>query len=119
MDKVNLAEKFSLFDDLWSPRIAGQVGDYWLKLAKLKGEFLWHTHEKEDELFLVVKGSLTVRLRDKDIELAAGEFFIVPHGVEHMPVAHEEVHVLLFEPRTTVNTGDVTDERTLKEPQWI
>ncbi len=115
MNKVNLAEKFSLFEDLWSPRIAGEVGDYWVKLAKLKGRFVWHTHEKEDELFLVVRGSLTIRLSDEDVRLSAGEFFIVPHGIEHMPVADEEVHVMLFEPKTTVNTGDVSNERTKTE----
>jgi len=119
MNKVNLAEKFSLFDDFWSPRIAGEMGDYWVKLAKLKGEFVWHTHEKEDELFFVVEGSLTIRLREKDIRLLPGEFFIVPHGIEHMPVADEQAHVMLFEPKTTVNTGDVSDERTKTELNWV
>ncbi len=119
MNKVNLAEKFSLFEDFWSPRIVGEVGDYWVKLAKLKGEFVWHTHEKEDELFFVVSGSLTIRLRDTDVPLTSGEFFIVPHGVEHMPVADREAHVMLFEPKTTVNTGDAAGERTKTQLEWV
>jgi mannose-6-phosphate isomerase-like protein (cupin superfamily) len=119
MEKVNLAEKLSRFSDLWSPKVVGEVGDYYLKLAKLKGEFLWHTHDVEDELFFVVTGSLTIRFRDRDVVLSPGEFLIVPHGVEHMPVAREEAHVMLFEPKTTVNTGDVQSERTKTEVQWI
>jgi mannose-6-phosphate isomerase-like protein (cupin superfamily) len=117
--KVSLAEKFTLFSDLWSPKIAGEIGDYYLKLAKLKGEFLWHTHDTEDEMFLVVAGRLVIKLHDGDIELLPGEFLIIPHGVEHMPVADEEAHVVLFEPKTTVNTGDVSNERTRTELEWI
>ena len=119
MEKVNLAEKFNRFSDLWSPKVAGEIGDYYLKLAKLKGEFLWHTHEKEDEMFFVVKGRLVIKLLDGDVELLPGEFLIIPHGVEHMPVADEEAHVMLFEPKSTVNTRDVESERTKKEIERI
>src|SRR5215469_3782419 len=98
MDPVNLAEKFSRFDDYWSPRIAGELNDSYIKLVKLKGEFVWHHHDTEDELFLVVKGSLLIRLRDGVIRLREGEFVVIPHGVEHLPIAEEEVHVLLLEP---------------------
>jgi mannose-6-phosphate isomerase-like protein (cupin superfamily) len=116
--KVNLGEKLALFGDLWSPRIVGQVNDTHIKLVKLQGEFVWHQHELEDELFLVLTGRLTIRLRDGDINLEPGEFVIIPHGVEHMPVAAEEVHILLVEPKATVNTGDAGGERTV-EPAWI
>lgn len=113
ISKVNLAEKFSRFDDFWSPRIAGELNDSYVKLAKLKGEFVWHHHEQEDELFLVIKGRLLMKLRDGDIWLDEGEFIIIPKGVEHMPVAPEEVHILLVEPKTTLNTGNVHNERTV------
>ncbi|HEY0078435.1 MAG TPA: cupin domain-containing protein [Pyrinomonadaceae bacterium] len=120
MKKVNLAEKFGLFDEYWSPKIVGEINDAQVKLVKLKGEFVWHTHEAEDEMFLVVRGSLLIRLRDgDDVRLEEGEFLIVPRGVEHMPVAEEEAHVLLFEPKTTLNTGDVQNERTVAELQSI
>jgi mannose-6-phosphate isomerase-like protein (cupin superfamily) len=118
MEKVNLANKFGLFQEYWSPKIAGELNDSYLKLAKLKGEFVWHHHEAEDELFLVVKGRLVIKLRDRDISLDEGEFVIIPWGVEHCPVAEEEVHVLLLEPKSTVNTGNVQSERTVGE-QWI
>jgi mannose-6-phosphate isomerase-like protein (cupin superfamily) len=118
MEKVNLANKFGLFQEYWSPKIAGELNDSYLKLAKLKGEFVWHHHEAEDELFLVVKGRLLIKLRDRDISLDEGEFVIIPRGVEHCPVAEEEVHVLLLEPKSTVNTGDVQNERTVGD-QWI
>lgn len=112
MKKVNLAEKFSLFHEHWNPKIAGELNDSYVKLAKLKGEFVWHQHENEDEMFLVVKGQLLIKFRDKDVWLNEGEFLIVPKGVEHMPVAEEEVHVLLLEPKTTLNTGDQVNEKT-------
>ncbi len=112
MEKVNLSEKFDLFRDYWKPKIIGEVDDSYVKLAKLKGEFVWHRHEEEDELFLVVKGRLLIKLRDRSIRLAEGELFIVPKGVEHLPIAEEEAHVLLLEPKSTLNTGDVRDERT-------
>ena len=113
MEKVNLAQKFGLFHDYWSPKIAGEVNDFHVKLVKLKGEFIWHHHEAEDELFLVVKGKLLIRLRDHDIRLEEGEFVIIPRGVEHLPIAEEEVHVLLLEPKSTLNTGNVRNDRTV------
>mgnify|MGYP003577194291 CR=1 FL=1 len=113
LEKVNLAEKFALIPDHWNPRIAGDLNGQQVKLAKFKGAFDWHHHEHEDELFLVVKGSFEMEFRDKSITLHPGEFLIVPRGVEHRPVAHEEAEVLLFEPATTLNTGNLTDsERT-------
>ena len=101
----------NLFNDHWSPKIVGQVNNHYVKLAKLKGEFVWHKHDGEDEMFLVIKGNLIIKLRDWDIHLHPGEFFIVPHGVEHCPVALEEVEVMLFEPKTVLNTGDVMNEK--------
>ena len=118
MDAVNLRDKFNLFDEFWSPRIAGELNDSYVKLAKLRGEFIWHHHDDEDELFLVVKGRLLIKLRDRDIWLEEGEFVIIPKGVEHKPVAEEEVHVVLIEPKSTVNTGDVESERTVSD-QWV
>jgi mannose-6-phosphate isomerase-like protein (cupin superfamily) len=112
MEKVNLAEKFSLFTDHYNPRIIGELNNQHVKAVKLKGEFVWHKHDHEDELFLVVKGMLTMELRDKIIEINEGEFLIVPRGVEHKPVANEEVHIILFEPATTLNTGNVENEMT-------
>ena len=112
MEKVNLAEKFSLFTDYYNPRIVGELNNQQVKLAKLKGEFIWHKHEEEDELFMVVKGKLFMELSDKTIEINEGEFLVVPHGVEHKPVAPEEVHVLLFEPATTLNTGNTVNDMT-------
>ena len=115
MEKVNLREKLSLFSEHWSPRIVGELNGQQVKLAKLQGPFTWHHHENEDELFLVVKGRFRMELRDRNIDLEEGEFFIVPRGVEHRPVADEEAHVLLFEPATTLNTGNVRNERTVPE----
>lgn len=112
---VNLAEKFRLFSDHWSPKIVGEVNDCYVKLVKLQGEFVWHQHAAEDELFLVVKGRLLLRLRDRDVWVDQGEFAIVPRGVEHLPIAAEETLVLLLEPKTTLNTGDVCNERTVTE----
>jgi mannose-6-phosphate isomerase-like protein (cupin superfamily) len=112
MEKVNLAEKLALFTDYYNPRIVGELNNQQVKLVKLKGEFVWHKHDVEDELFLVIKGKLKMELRDKAIEINEGEFIIVPHGVEHRPVADEEVHILLFEPASTLNTGDVQHEMT-------
>jgi mannose-6-phosphate isomerase-like protein (cupin superfamily) len=119
MDVVNLEDKFSLIQEHWKPKIAGQVNDAYVKLVKFKGEFLWHKHDAEDELFLVVKGNLTIKLRDRDLRIAAGEFAIIPRGVEHMPVADEEVHVMLIEPKATLNTGDRQTNRTLPELERI
>lgn len=116
MNKVNVREKLAQISEHWSPRIAGELNGQHVKLARLKGEFVWHHHEHEDELFYVIKGRLLMRLRDGDITLDEGEFLIVPRGVEHQPVAEEEVHVLLFEPAGTLNTGNVIEERTVVDP---
>lgn len=116
--KVNLAQKFTLFQEQWSPKIAGVLNDAYVKLVKVQGEFIWHHHEVEDELFLVIKGRLTMKLRDRDITLEEGEFVIIPKGVEHKPVAEEECHLLLLEPKSTVNTGTEQNERT-KADAWI
>jgi mannose-6-phosphate isomerase-like protein (cupin superfamily) len=118
MDIVNIAGKFSLFQEYWSPRIAAELNDSYIKLARLKGEFIWHHHENEDELFLVVKGRLLIKLRTGDLWLDEGEFVVIPKGVEHCPVAEEEVQVLLLEPKSTLNTGNIENERTV-ESQWI
>lgn len=118
MDVINLSQKFNLFHEHWSPRIVGELNESHFKLAKLKGEFVWHQHEKEDELFLVIKGTLVIKLRDRDLTIHEGECVIIPRGVEHCPVADEEVHVMLLEPKSTVNTGDQVNERTV-EAQWI
>ncbi|MCL4814975.1 MAG: cupin domain-containing protein [Vicinamibacteraceae bacterium] len=119
MQKVNVAEKLSLFSECWSPRLVGELNGQHVKLVKLKGEFVWHHHAHEDELFLVLKGRLLMRLRQGDITLDEGEFLIVPKGVEHQPVADEEVHVLLFEPASTLNTGNVRNERTVDAPARV
>ena len=119
MNKVNLKQKFGLFQDYWSPKIAGEVNNSYVKLAKLKGEFVWHHHEAEDELFLVVKGRLLIKLRDRDIRLEEGEFVVIPRGVEHLPVADEEAHVVLLEPKSTLNTGNVRSERTVADLERI
>jgi len=118
MQIVNLAQKFDLFAEQWSPRIVGELNDSYVKLAKLEGEFVWHQHENEDELFLVVKGCLQIKLRDRDLWINPGEFVIIPKGVEHCPMAAEEVQVLLLEPKSTRNTGDQENERTV-EAKWI
>jgi mannose-6-phosphate isomerase-like protein (cupin superfamily) len=116
--KVNLAEKFSLFTEQWRPRIVGELNDAYVKVGRLQGEFVWHHHDNEDELFLVVKGHLVIKLKDGDVALDAGEFVIIPKGVEHCPVAEEEVQVVLLEPKTTLNTGNVQNERTM-DGEWI
>ena len=112
MEKVNINQKLSLFNDHWNPRIVGELNGQHVKLAKLKGEFVWHKHSDEDEMFFVVKGQFRMELRDKTIELFESDFLIVPKGVEHRPVADEEVSIMLFEPATTLNTGDIESERT-------
>jgi mannose-6-phosphate isomerase-like protein (cupin superfamily) len=119
MKTVDIQEKLSLFDDLWSPRIVGELNGQYVKLVKLKGEFVWHQHDNEDELFMVIEGKLTIKLKEKDIELTAGQFFIIPSGVEHLPVAEEECHVMLFEPKTVVNTGNVKNEKTVENLQTL
>jgi mannose-6-phosphate isomerase-like protein (cupin superfamily) len=119
MEKVNLQEKFSRFSDRWSPKIVGELNDCYVKLVKLQGEFIWHHHELEDELFLVVKGRLRMCFRDREVALEPGEFIIVPRGVEHLPLAEEETHILLLEPKTTLNTGNVSNERTVANLEHI
>ena len=118
MQTVNLADALSRITDTWSPRIVGAVNDCHVKLVKLHGEFVWHAHETEDELFLVLQGRLRLRFRDREAIVGPGEFIIVPRGVEHCPVADDEVHVLLLEPATTMNTGNAGGERT-REATWI
>jgi mannose-6-phosphate isomerase-like protein (cupin superfamily) len=115
MEKVNLEEKFALFDEYWSPKLVGELNGQNVLLAKLKGEFVWHHHAAQDEMFLVVKGRMVIQLRDREVPLEEGEFFVVPRGVDHKPVAGEEVHVLLFEPKGTAHTGKVRTERTVDE----
>jgi len=115
VEKVNLEEKFALFDEHWSPKIIGELNGQHVKLVKLYGEFVWHHHEQEDELFLVLGGRLRMDFRDRHVWVEQGEFIIVPRGVEHRPVAEEEVHVMLFEPATTLNTGNVRNELTAAE----
>jgi mannose-6-phosphate isomerase-like protein (cupin superfamily) len=119
MEKVNLVQKFSLFDEYWSPKLVGQLNGQYIKIAKLKGEFIWHQHEGEDEFFMVIKGCLTIRLRERDVVLEEGEFFVVPRGVEHMPVAEQEAQVMMFEPESTLNTGNVRNERTKEDLETI
>lgn len=119
MHKVNLSEKLALFTEHWSPKIVGELNGQHVKLVKFKGEFVWHKHDAEDEMFLVIKGSFRMEYRDKTIVLNEGEFLIVPHGTEHRPVADEEVSVLLFEPATTLNTGDADSDLTKHHLDWI
>lgn len=116
---VNLRDKLAGFGDHWSPRVVGELNGQHVKLVKVLGEFVWHHHEAEDELFLVLKGELEIELRDGTVTIREGEFFIVPRGVEHRPVARDEVHLLLLEPATTLNTGNVRDARTVDAPEWI
>ncbi len=123
MDKVNLAQKFSQFSEHYSPKIVGEINDSYVKLAKLQGDFMWHHHEAEDELFLVVKGELRMKIREngaeREVTIRTGEFIIIPHGVEHFPSANEETHIMLLEPKSTLNTGNLQNERTLAELERI
>jgi len=119
METVNLKQKFSLFSDHWSPKIIGELNDCHVKATKVKGEFVWHHHDNEDELFLVVKGTLRMKFRDREAIVREGEFVIVPRGVEHLPVADEEVHLILIEPKGTLNTGNLTNERTVAQLERI
>lgn len=119
MHKVNLSEKLALFAEHWSPKIVGELNGQHVKLVKFKGEFVWHKHDAEDEMFLVIKGSFRMEYRDKTIVLNEGEFLIVPRGTEHRPVADEEVSIMLFEPATTLNTGDADSELTKHKLDWI
>ncbi len=119
METVNLSEKFSQFSDYFHPRIIGDLNDTHVKAVKLKGEFVFHHHDNEDELFLVVKGTLRMKFRDREAVIGPGEFVIVPRGVEHCPVADEEVHLILIEPKSTLNTGNITNERTVAQLERI
>ncbi len=119
VEKVNIAEKLALFSDHWHPRIVGELNGQQVKLVRFVGEFVWHHHEHEDELFLVVKGRFRMEFRDRDVWLEEGELLVVPRGVEHRPVAEEEAHILLFEPASTLNTGDVRNERTIEALERI
>jgi mannose-6-phosphate isomerase-like protein (cupin superfamily) len=119
VEKVSLARKFALFQDRWQPKVVAGLNDHQVKVVKVLGEFVWHKHDREDELFLVVKGRLTIRFRDGDQVLEPGELLVVPKGVEHMPVAEEEAEVVLIEPGTTLNTGDVVNERTVAKLERI
>ncbi len=116
---VNLDEKFATFDEYWSPRVSGELNDNYVKLAKLKGEFMWHHHEHEDEMFLVVRGTLRISIREngaeRELTIRPGEYVIIPRGVEHLPIANEEVHLVMIEPKTTLNTGNIRNDRTREE----
>ncbi len=113
VEKINLAQKFSLFSDQWSPKIVSDLNDSFIKLAKIEGEFVWHKHDNEDELFIILKGKLKMQFRDGDVIVEPGEILIVPKGVEHCPLALEETHIMLIEPKGTLHTGTVRDERTI------
>lgn len=115
MEKINIQEKLKLFNEYWSPRIIGEVNDSYVKIAKFKGDFIWHAHQAEDEMFYVLKGSLTIKFRDKAVSLQEGECIVIPKGIEHMPVADEEVWVMLIEPKATLNTGNVINDRTVEK----
>jgi mannose-6-phosphate isomerase-like protein (cupin superfamily) len=119
MERINLSEKFSKFQDYWRPKILAELNDSHVKIAKLKGEFVWHHHADEDELFLVIKGQLRIKFRDGEVRLDEGELVIVPRRVEHLPIAEEEVHVLLIEPKSTLNTGNVVNNRTITNPDLL
>lgn len=117
--KISLSDKLSRFHEHWQPKIAAELNGQHVKLAKLKGEFIWHHHPAEDEMFLILKGRLRLEFRDGNVELGPGEFLVVPRGVEHRPVADEEVHLMLFEPAGTLNTGNAKGERTVEKLDWI
>lgn len=117
--KINVKEKLALFNDHWSPRIIGELNGQYVKLAKVKGEMVWHSHAEEDELFYIIKGSLTLKFRDGEVILNEGDMYIVPRGVEHLPLAEEECHLMLFEPKSTAHTGEVESELTNNDQEWI
>jgi len=119
MHTVNLKQKFNLFSDHWKQRVVGEFNDSQVKVAKIKGEFVWHHHDHEDELFLVTQGTLRMKFRDREELVGPGEFIVVPRGVEHCPVADEEVHLVLIEPKTTLNTGNIVNERTVAQLERI
>ncbi|MBB71147.1 MAG: mannose-6-phosphate isomerase [Legionellales bacterium] len=115
MDKININDKFNLFSDHWTPKIVADLNDSHIKLAKFKGEFVWHKHDNEDELFMVIKGDLTIKFRDKEVQVSPGEFIVIPKGIEHLPIAKDEVHVILIEPKSTLNTGDTDSDLTVSD----
>jgi mannose-6-phosphate isomerase-like protein (cupin superfamily) len=119
MNAINLVEKFAKVPAPWLPRIVGELNGQYVKVVKFEKEFVWHSHEHEDEMFLVVRGTFRMEYRDRNVDVREGEFVIVPHGVEHRPVADQECWVLLFEPNTTLNTGDVRNERTREQLEWV
>ena len=119
MQAVNLQDKFSQFSDRWNPKVIAELNDSHIKVVKVKGEFVWHHHDHEDELFLVVKGTLRMKFRDRETLIREGEFVVVPKGIEHCPVADEEVHLVLIEPKSTLNTGNITNERTVTQLERI
>lgn len=119
IEVVNVRDKFAKFTDHWRPRVVGELNDTLVKLVKIKGEFVWHHHDEEDELFFIAKGRLLMKFRNREVWIQEGEFLIVPRGVEHCPVAPEEVHIMLVEPKSTVNTGNVVSERTVTEFERI
>lgn len=119
LQSINLKEKFGLFSEHWSPKVIGELNDYQIKLAKFLGDFVWHRHDETDEMFLCLSGCLTIELRDRTIQVNAGEMYIVPKGVEHKPVAKEECHVLLIEPKGVINTGGAESELTAPNDRWI
>ena len=119
IEAVNMAQKLALFQEYWSPKVVGELNDNYLKVVKVKGEFAWHKHDEDDEMFLVLKGRLVIQLRDQDITLNEGDFLVVPKGVEHRPVAEDEAHILLIEPKTVVNTGDATDDARTIAPDEL
>ncbi|QRY38912.1 cupin domain-containing protein [Bacillus sp. PDNC022] len=119
ISKTNIQEKFLQINDYWNPRISGELNDSYIKMVKIKGEFIWHHHDDEDEMFFVCNGKLVIRFRDSEVALNEGEFIVIPKGVEHQPIAEEEVHLLLIEPKTTLNTGNVINERTVSIPERI
>ncbi|MNS94521.1 Cupin domain protein [compost metagenome] len=119
ISKSNVQEKFLQINDYWNPRISGELNDSYIKMVKIKGEFIWHHHDHEDEMFFIWRGKLVIRFRDAEIALNEGEFIVIPKGLEHQPIAEEEVHLLLIEPKTTLNTGNVVNERTVSIPQRI
>jgi mannose-6-phosphate isomerase-like protein (cupin superfamily) len=119
MNKVNVKKKLALFHQCWSPKILGELNGNYIKIFKAKGEFVWHKHENEDEFFLVIEGQLKIKFRDQEIILNEGEFLIVPKGVEHLPYADREAHILLFEPKQVLNTGDAISEKTVAHLEWL
>lgn len=119
MDKINVVDKLDQFNEHWSPKIIAELNESYIKLAKLEGEFIWHKHELEDEMFYVIEGQLTMKFRDRDVRINPNEFIVIPKGVEHMPVADTEVKVMLIESKSTLNTGNEINERTVKDLEWI